>query len=349
MVFKMAFKRTFFPTLTLTFLLVGFCVYLAMQPVEVTARPELPERQEIALVSYLEGRVEARRPGGKTWMRLRRGDRLVANEVIRTGEDGRVELTLNHPQGRLRLDRETVMVLQGVQKGVRSVATGGWIETGSVWAALSPIRSLSKPFVLDTPTIRTAAKGTVYRVHVKGEGWVRVAVYEGVVETGFLQKDAAPEGWAGMKEVLVGQALRFAPRTTPVLEKIDLRADWSDGWQHWAIDLVEAPQVEHQAAVRKALIRKLNDLNPDLYLSVEVELKGLEDQMVFQPDQARIRKIKIRSETWDSLKAGNKVDILNATFTILKQRYPNITRSVILEFDDGRPDLELRYAMGLKG
>ena len=100
--------------------------------------------------------------------------------------------------------------------------------------------------------------------------------------------------------------------------------------------------MEHQAAVRKALIRKLNDLNPDLYLSVEVELKGLEDQMVFQPDQARIRKIKIRSETWDSLKAGNKVDILNATFTILKQRYPNITRSVILQFDDGRPGFRER-------
>ena len=178
----MAFKLTVFPTLTLTLLLVGFCVYLAMRPAEVTARPELVGRQGIALVSHLEGRVEARKPGDKIWMRLRRGDRLVPNEVIRTGEDGRVELTLNHTQGRLRLDRGTVMGMQGVQKGGRSAATGGWIETGSVWAALSPIRSSSKPFVLDTPKIRTAAEGTVYRVRVKGEDWVRVSVYEGVAD-----------------------------------------------------------------------------------------------------------------------------------------------------------------------
>ncbi len=59
--------------------------------------------------------------------------------------------------------------------------------------------------------------------------------------------------------------------------------------------------------------------------------------------------LKIRSDTWDNLQAAHKVQVLNETFNRLKQRYPQMMHSVVLEFDDGRPDLELKYGLRMNG
>ncbi len=39
----------------------------------------------------------------------------------------------------------------------------------------------------------------------------------------------------------------------------------------------------------------------------------------------------------------DKVVILNSTFSFLRKKFPYLTRTVRLIFDDGRPDLDLRF------
>ncbi len=82
---------------------------------------------------------------------------------------------------------------------------------------------------------------------------------------------------------------------------------------------------------------------------MELELAGRQGQGGFRPSEARIRRIRVRASRWDALEPGRRVELLNQTFAALKARYPNITHSVVLEFDDERPDLSLRYASDLRG
>jgi hypothetical protein len=234
----------------------------------------------------------------------------------------------------------------GNAQGSQALATGGLVSRGSVWAGLSPRRKLENPFVLDTETLRTSAKGTVFRVEAQDEGWVRVSVYDGTVATTSVEDG----GWQGLREVSAGQALKLLPGQAPVVEKINLREDWSGGWGKHQETPVVYEMREDEQQISRSLIRDLRDINPDLYLSVEVEIQGVESQeQKFQAESAQIRKLKIRSNTWDDLQAAHKVQVLNETFNWLKQRYPQMMHSVVLEFDDGRPDLELKYALRMNG
>tara|TARA_Y100000588_G_scaffold383490_1_gene472929 strand:+ start:3129 stop:3260 length:132 start_codon:yes stop_codon:yes gene_type:complete len=42
------------------------------------------------------------------------------------------------------------------------------------------------------------------------------------------------------------------------------------------------------------------------------------------------------------------VELVNDTFDVLKRRYPGIENTVVLEFDDARPELQLKYALDLR-
>jgi len=318
---------------------------MAVKPAEVRARSGTPTALGIAYVSFVEGQVTAqteKQPERK----LKKGQSVFPGDVVKTGDDGRLELRLRAPEGRLRLDRGTTLTVWGNAHGPRVVATGGMVSQGSVWAGLSPKRKLGNPFVLDTETLRASAKGTVFRVEAQKEGWVRVSVYDGTVSTSSVQKG----GWQGLREILTGQALRLLQGQAPMIEKIDLRSDWSNGWEpHREASMIVEEQ-NNEEEISRSLIRDLRNINPDLYMSVEVKVQGMESQKKrFRVESVQIRKLKIRANIWDDLQAVHKVRVLNETFDQLKQRYPKMLHSVVLEFDDGRPDLALRYALKMNG
>ena len=338
-------QRVFLPTIVLSMLLTGFCVYMAVKPAEVRARSEAPKSLGVAYVSFVEGDATVSQKN-ETERKLKKGQSVFPGDVVRTGLNGRLELALRIPDGRLRLDRETTLTLWGNTQGARAIATGGIVSQGSVWAGLSPKRKLENPFVLDTETLRASAKGTIFRVEALNEGRVRVSVYDGTVATASAHKS----GWEGVREISAGQALKMLPGQVPVVEKIDLREDWSDGWgSHQDVPVAFGGQSKEKQ-ISRSLIKDLHSINPDLYMSVEVEVQGLENQKKrFLAKSAQIRKLKIRADTWDGLQASHKVRVLNETFDRLKQRYPKMMHSVVLEFDDGRPDLALRYALKMNG
>ena len=340
-------KRVLVPTVLLSMLLTGFCVYMALKPADGRARADVPKSLSVAYVSFVEGDVTAKTKK-EPKRGLKKGYSVFPGDVLQTGLDGRLELVLRAPHGRLRLDRETTFNIQGEVQGARVVATGGLVARGSVWAGLSPKRKLKNPFVLDTETLRASATGAVFRVEAHDQNLVRVFVYDGTVATGSSDENE----WLGSREISAGQALKVLPGQAPVVEKIDLREDWSDGWGPHR--KANAPVVfemrPEEKQISRSLIKDLRSINPDLYMSVEVEIQGLESQKKrFLAESAQIRKLKIRARTWDDLQASHKVRVLNETFDRLKQRYPNMMHSVVLEFDDGRPDLALQYALKMNG
>ena len=54
-------------------------------------------------------------------------------------------------------------------------------------------------------------------------------------------------------------------------------------------------------------------------------------------------EFQVKAKRWDEMAAGDKVTVLNRTFDFLKNTFPSLTQTVRLVFDDGRPNLDLRF------
>ena len=54
-------------------------------------------------------------------------------------------------------------------------------------------------------------------------------------------------------------------------------------------------------------------------------------------------EIQVKSGAWNRMTSDEKVKLLHDTFSLLRARYPALTRFVKLKFDDGRKDLEIRF------
>ena len=341
----MNIRQILLPSLALAFALVGFCVYIVAGPTESTARTSAPPSrasQAFVAVSIVQGQVEIRSTDG-IWTPARRGALLGPGDTIRTGADGQAELLLRNGGGRLRLDRNTAFSPDG-----RVSSPRGTVTEGSLWADVKASRGQENSFVLNSAVSRTQAQAATFRLHVLKPDSVQISVYKGHAR---LTNPPSPSDLPDSEKWLnipAGRALALTPHQPPVWGEIDTGEDWKDGWQTRR-DQTPDPrtETEEKPSGQQALHRSLKNINPEIYLSVEVELKS--DQETSKEQQAQIQKIKIRSKDWDRLAPYKKVELLNDTFTLLKRKYPNIRHSVILEFDDGRPDLELKYASSLNG
>lgn len=331
-------RQFLLPTFLFSLFLLGFCAYLPLRPGQTRARTaEKKPLPGSASISFIQGKVEVQKQE-ETWQDARLGEVLVPGDAIRTAE-GRAELLLWDGRGRFRLDRETGLTL------LEGGRWGGRVEQGSVWAEVSPWNDEQGGIVLESSVASGFAEDAVFRIHIPKSDSSVVSVYDGLAKVTFPGNGGAEQGWKGARTVSVGQSLALVPGRDPVVGKIDLRGDWNDGWQR-----EEDPrqQIARSWPEVKAFNRDLREINSEVYLSVDVELRGREAHQVLM-DQARIRRFRIRSRTWDHLDAQEKVEVLQETFNLLKREYPNITPLVVLEFDDGRPDLELKYATSLKG
>lgn len=328
-------------------------MYVTVRPSEIRPRPASKTSSPgVASVSFIEGQAKIRSLGG-VWTPAQRGDLLLPGDAIRTGVNGRMELRLRDFRGRLRLDRETVFALWG-DRGDESAVVGR-VTQGSVWADVGSWKAGRNRFVLDSPVVRTSAEGAVFRMHVLRQDSVQLSVYDGVAKAGFSDGRTGGSVAVDLKKaqqlVLMGQVFTLVSGRAPVLSRVDPQGDWTNGWRNRSAKVRRWPEESGGAQPKvTALKRDLREINPEVYLSVEVELKGRQaGDAPFCPQEVHLRKIQIRSQTWDSLEPAKKVYLLNETFTVLKGRYPDIKHSVTLKFDDGRPDLELKYTSSLKG
>ena len=98
----MSARRHVLPTLLLSLLLIGFCTYVSVRPVQIRGGSVSGNgvlRRGIS-IGHAEGRVEVLDKDG-AWQRVHRGHLVKPGQIIRTGADGRVELNLGGKSRRL--------------------------------------------------------------------------------------------------------------------------------------------------------------------------------------------------------------------------------------------------------
>ncbi|MCH2664769.1 hypothetical protein MK139_10550 [bacterium] len=284
----------------------------------------LPER---GLVTFAEGSAQVRRSGGN-WEPLYVGDRVGPTDSLRSLKTGRSEISWGNPKCVLRVESESVVALDGAVAGNRLVLVGARVNQGAVWAKVIGEHA----FRLSTEHIRASFDQATLSMRSDRKK-TRLAVYQGQANVG-----------AGV--LYGGQGMWVAESGTETFA-VGPEDDLRDGWH----DIVKEALVVSEPAARseapqeaRTLTRDVRDLSPEIYLGVEVELTRLEEKTGFVAEAARIRKIRVRSSRWDDMQPDRKVQLLKDTFYVLKERYPQVLETVVLEFDDNRPRLVLKYA-----
>ena len=289
-----------------------------------TLKRLIPER---GVVTFVEGGVDVRRAGSE-WEPVYVGDRIGPEDTLRSSETGRTEVSWGTPRRVLRVERESIVALSGAPAGNRLVLVGARVDQGALWVKVAGKRLFTVASRDIVATLRAAK--LALRLFPDSD---RMAVYEGTAEVSGRTLGAG----SGMVQGSDGNVTHFE-----VLADDDLR----DGWR----DIVKEALQERDPAAEtftqtRRLTKDLRDLNPEIYLGVEVELTGTATNASdFEAEAARIRKIKVKASRWDGMKSDTKVQLLNDTFSVLKDRYPSILETVVLEFDDNRPRLSLKYA-----
>ncbi|MEE2753709.1 MAG: hypothetical protein VX910_06970 [Candidatus Latescibacterota bacterium] len=318
-------SKHYVPALLLILLMVslGFASSDTRDSTNKVLRPIISER---GVVTFAEGRVEIRREDAE-WEQLYTGDCASAEDSIRTSSKGRTEVSWGNPRRLLRIERESIVALSGANFGNRLVLVGARVDKGAVWVEVHGKR-LS--FTLSSPSVRSIFQKAMVSLRVADDS-SRLAVYQGEV-------DLNGQNLVGGDGVFVtGDVLnRFS---------VGVEDDLRDGWR----DVVNETLITHDGFTEQSsqvlmLTQDLRNLSPEIYLGVEVELTGSSNKEDFEAEIARIRKIRVKSVKWDGLLARKKIKLLNDTFRVLKESYPVILSTVVIEFDDKRPNLSLKYA-----
>ncbi len=125
-----------------------------------------------AIVRQVSGTVEIGRGEPPMWGPLAVGTRVAPNERIRTGGDGRVELSVD--AATLRVHENSLLKLPASEANVDRVE----LERGH--SLFDVLRREGHQFEVRTPTVVVSVKGTRFGVESDAEAGV-VSVYRGVV------------------------------------------------------------------------------------------------------------------------------------------------------------------------
>lgn len=194
---------------------------------------------EAAKVSYLVGKVEARR-AGKTFpvrvsMACQVGDTLVSSTASR--------LEIRYPDNTLlRLDENSRLVLTN-RTQTKPEPT---LLSGKTWANVKKIGQGGTGFGVRTPTAVAAVRGTVFRVNAEDSA-SSVRLYEGKVDVGSAKTDSIARSRgevAGPKEVsledwvrlLRGEEVTFKRDGTWSRANFDVKLDLKDPWVKFNAD-----------------------------------------------------------------------------------------------------------------
>jgi hypothetical protein len=90
---------------------------------------------------------------------------------------------------------------------------------------------------------------------------------------------------------------------------------------------------------------ELLNIAPALYYGVKLEslISKTDPTAIDSTANVEAVEFSVKGQKWDSIASSDKVKILNSTFGFLKREFPVLTQTVRLVFDDGRPDLDLRF------
>jgi len=152
------------------------------------------------VVTYVEGNVKITKKGKTTSEKLLSNAVVYPGDVIRTGDNGRVELIINR-ESVVRLKENTELKIDAFrdlkkQEGKTSLN----FSLGSVWSKLKKFKDKISRFELELPTAIAGVHGTIYQATVNNDKSAEVKVYDGeVAVSGKKQKKADKQ--AGLHEI----------------------------------------------------------------------------------------------------------------------------------------------------
>ena len=120
----------------------------------------------------MSGTVEIGQGEPPDWRALRAGEPIAANDRVRTGADGRVEIAT--AAGTLRVHENSMLRLPS------STAAADRVDLERGHSLFDVLRRGGRRFEVHTPTVVVSVKGTRFGVDARG-GVGEVAVYHGVV------------------------------------------------------------------------------------------------------------------------------------------------------------------------
>ena len=189
-----------------------------------------------ALVRQLSGSVEIGRGEPARWRAARVGDPIGPDERIRTGPDGRVEITTE--AGTLRVHENSLLRLPSAEAEVDRVE----LESGG--SLFDILRRAGRRFEVHTPTVVVSVKGTRFGVDTTSE-LGSVAVYRGMVGV----REAGAE--AAIETLVREGFLASGGAGLPI--ELDVSPS-SDPWERWA-------DFEHETGGRTEVPARLGDLD----------------------------------------------------------------------------------------
>lgn len=155
-------------------------------------------------ITWVQGGVVSGPSPDGPWTRLREGMGVSEKYFVRTGEDGRIEITLVDGSV-IRLGRMTTLQIRQSYTGTEATPSFvSELQKGRFWARVSKVLvKKNGRFFSNLPTAAIGVRGTVYRIDAAADSSADIYVYDGKVGVGppIISEGAAKEAFAWPAEV----------------------------------------------------------------------------------------------------------------------------------------------------
>ena len=202
-----------------------------------------------AIVRQVSGTVEIGRGEPPMWGPLAVGARVAPNERVRTGGDGRVELSLD--AATLRVHENSLLRLPAADAQIDRV------ELDSGLSLFDVTHREGHQFEVRTPTVVVSVKGTRFGVESDAEAGV-VSVYRGVV--GVRASDATEVVETLVHEGFLAMGGGAFPIELDVAPEGDAWSDWQD-FQAGATQRSSAKPRESEVERARTTLRRAVDVD----------------------------------------------------------------------------------------
>jgi hypothetical protein len=147
------------------------------------------------VVTYVEGRANITKKGTNKSEKLAANVVVYPGNVIKTGDNGRVELIINR-ESVVRLKENTELTIEAFRDLKKNEGkTSLNFSVGSLWSKLKQFKDKISRFELELPTAIAGVHGTIYQTTVNNDKSAEVKVYDGEVAVSGRQqkKEATPK------------------------------------------------------------------------------------------------------------------------------------------------------------
>ena len=218
----------------------------------------------VAEVVSSEGVVEVLRQGSDTWDRLQAGEKLCANDIVRSAENSRSALFLQNDT-LLRLDQQTTITFTGMGQKDKD-----WLDLKQGIAHF--ISRVRQSFEVITPFVNAAVEGTEFMVSASS-GSAEISVFEGRVR---VRNDS------GSLQLKNGQSAYIRQGEKPeysVALRLDERVQWAL-YYPWIVDQPQVLSGLEDNTLQSAFSKAVSYLDDNRTPQALHELRVLSDEHI---------------------------------------------------------------------